>query len=114
MNALDAALIKLNHAAQPLERAKPTFTDVEAALEKATEAVKILKGAKALLEESIFQVAEEPPGPGTPLPFDEPKAAMRRAVQDIADSMEEGESMGISVPDGPTATIHGTGKRRRA
>jgi len=112
MNALDAILLYLNQASTPLERAQPNIADVEVSLEKAKTAVKLLQGAKALLEESIFQVADEP-FDGTPLPFEEPKSVLRRVVQDIADGMGEDESMGISIPGGPSATIRGTGKGRR-
>lgn len=69
MNALSAILLYLNQASTPLERSKPNLADVELSLEKAKTAVKLLQGAKALLEESIFQVADEP-SEGTPLPFE--------------------------------------------
>ncbi len=70
MNALDAALQLFHKGATALERhTHPTPKDAEEALEHAKSAAKFLKSATDLMEEGIFEVADEPEA-STPLPFE--------------------------------------------
>lgn len=113
MNALDAAAIILAKCSTALERhANPTFDDVEEAEGLAKDAHKILKNARELMEEGIYDVAE-PPMAGTPLPFEDttPVAALRRAQKQMSEGLKEGETVSMAVGDGPFVEI-GRGRKK--